>query len=122
MTPKASDPPGTLITEPTQENVTAAVYCLQSAGLYAKASDPLDWERATTYGKPPQLIRGGTHVEKTPDLNVVHGSFTIEWKDQTYEVQGEAHPPARFNTLTEASQHITRYWKPVGKHQPLRRG
>lgn len=109
---------------PTRESVVQAVYALESAGLYARGSDPLDWENAKRSGKPPQVIRGGTHTEKTPDFNVVHGSFMVTWHEDTndYEVQGTNHAPTRFKDLTEASAHVVKYWKPVGEQQPLRRG
>lgn len=108
----------------SQDAVTTAVHALETAGLYARASAPVDWENARRQGKPPNVLRGGTHVEKTPDLNVVHGSYMITFYDdaQEFEVQGTNHPPVRFNDLPGAVKHITRFWKPVPSSTPIRRG
>jgi len=104
--------------------VRTAEHALLSAGLYAKASHPLDWENARNFNKNPHVIRGGTHREKTPDLNIVHGSFTIELTpDDAFRVTGEAVGPETFKTLPEAVTHITRFWKPINPlSTPTRRG
>lgn len=64
---------------PTEAEVLQALNALMVAGLHVRATGPLDWELAEKREQNPHLLRGGTHVEKTPDMNVVHGSFLVEW-------------------------------------------
>jgi len=68
------------------------------------------------------LINGGTHTERTPDLFVIHGTFSVEERNGAYLVQGAAHVPASFDTILEAVEHVVRFWKPIQPGTPLRRG
>jgi len=93
-------------------HVQESVDELTHAGLYAKASHPLDWENSRSRGQNPHLIRGGTHREVQPLVNIVHGSFLIELTPEGFKVSGECAPQGTFPSLAQATAYVTLKWIP----------
>ena len=97
--------------------VAHCVKKLRDAGLHARGTSELDWDRAATQGRPAHIITGGTHVTEENHIRLVHGSFWIETNAPGYVVISEGETPdtpkrTTFGDFLEAVDHVLENWRP----------